>query len=384
MVMQARSRERVVVVGAGPAGAYLGYLLARASADVVVVHRPRPAEKPCGGGVTGRALEDVPELQGIEGGRAIERVVFRAPSGREVLLDGAELLRIYPRRRLDEAVRELALRAGARFVKGAVETVTREPDGYRLRGEHIDLFAPFLVGADGVKSRVRSALIGPLDPRETFLACGFWVEGDPGATAVLRFERGLRGYLWVFPRLGSASVGACALGRDCTPAALFERAAALAEEVLPGAARRPYASRIPAPSFRSLGRLRFAGERFVLVGDASGLVDPITGEGIRYGFQTARLAAEAILAGDGASGYATSIAREVLPVLASGARWRGVFYAPAFLESMVSLCARRAGARKLLFDLMTGQQAYRGLFARLVREGVGAARRRLEPTTAAR
>jgi flavin-dependent dehydrogenase len=368
--MRRVTREaEVAVVGAGPAGAYASMLLARAGIGVLLVHRMRPVEKPCGGGVTRRALLDVPELPAIAGGRPIDEVVFQSPSGREVSLRGPELLRIYPRCILDAAVRDLAVRAGVSFVSGSVVRVERSGERFRLRGEGVDVAASFVVGADGVGSVVRRELAGPLREKDTFLACGYWVEGRTPPRATLRFEHGLRGYLWAFPRERGVSVGACALGRRVSPRALFRRAGAFADRLCPGAARRPYASRIPALGGRALARIRTGGNGFALVGDASGLVDPLTGEGIRFAFQTARLAAEAIASGDGGAGYAARVRREIVPVLASGARWRRAFYATPFLEGMVSLCARREAARRLLLDLLSGQQEYPGLLERLVREG---------------
>ncbi|MBI1849284.1 MAG: FAD-dependent monooxygenase [Planctomycetes bacterium] len=370
--------DRVAVIGAGPAGAYAAHLLARAGREVTLVHRTRPLEKPCGGGVTRQALDDVPELPPIGGGRSIERTIFRAPSGREVSLEAdsreRELLRIYPRRVLDAAVRRLAESSGARILEGSVASIERDGRGFRLRGEGIDAESsswPFVIGADGIGSIVRRSLAEPLDERDTFLACGWRVEVDAAPTAILCFERRLRGYLWSFPREGEVSIGACALGSSAKPAALFERAARLADELVVDSAvpRKPYASRIPAPSSRTLRRLRVGGDGFALVGDASGLVDPLTGEGIRFAFRTARLAAESIVAGEGGPGYAERARRDVVPGLVSGARWRSVFYQPAFLEAMVALCAKRQGARRLLLDLLTGHQEYAGLLERLVGEG---------------
>jgi geranylgeranyl diphosphate/geranylgeranyl-bacteriochlorophyllide a reductase len=367
--------KRVAVVGAGPAGAYAAHRLARAGVDVTLVHRTRPAEKPCGGGVTRRALADVPELASIAGGRSIARTIFRAPSGREVALhagpNDGELLRIYPRRVLDAAVRRLAAESGARIVEGAVTAVERDGRDVRLRCAGLESEAfDFVVGADGVGSLVRRSLASPLDARDTFLACGWRVEAQAAATAELRFERGLRGYLWSFPREREVSIGACALGATHDSAWLFARAARLADEILPGAPRRPYASRIPAPGVATLRRLELGGDGFALVGDASGLVDPITGEGIRFAFETARLAADAIAGGEGGAGYEELARSRIVPRLVSGARWRGVFYAAPFQEAMVALCARREGARRLLLDLLTGHQEYPGLLDRLLGEGL--------------
>ena len=49
-------RADVVIVGGGPAGAWAAYTLARGGARVTLVDRSHPREKPCGGGVTGRAM----------------------------------------------------------------------------------------------------------------------------------------------------------------------------------------------------------------------------------------------------------------------------------------------------------------------------------------
>src|SRR5829696_10329223 len=110
-----------VVVGGGPAGAVAARDIALTGARVAIVDASHPREKPCGGGVTGRALELAGTAVGKDEGQPIDAVTFEA--GRRyarVLLPAPDYLRVFSRAAFDEALLRQAVTAGATHVRSSV------------------------------------------------------------------------------------------------------------------------------------------------------------------------------------------------------------------------------------------------------------------------
>src|SRR5437588_6286574 len=121
----------VVVAGAGPAGSIAARDLARRGARVALVDGSHPREKPCGGGVTGRALELAEATAGraagqLITGQIIEAVTFEAGGhSARVPLPHADYLKVFPREALDGALLRQAIDAGARHIPSRVGTLGR-------------------------------------------------------------------------------------------------------------------------------------------------------------------------------------------------------------------------------------------------------------------
>src|SRR5262249_28948194 len=109
------------------------------------------------------------------------------------------------------------------------------------------------------------------------------------------FLKGLEGYIWVFPRCGHLSVGICGKGEPAS--ALRQRLERyLAEHGISWKGAKFYSHLLPALDTKSWKRNRVAGDGWMAVGDAAGLVDPVTGEGLYYAIRSADLAAQTLLA----------------------------------------------------------------------------------------
>jgi 2-polyprenyl-6-methoxyphenol hydroxylase-like FAD-dependent oxidoreductase len=78
--------EDVVIVGGGPAGAYLAYLLAQIGIFVTILDHSHPGEKPCGGAISPLAVRKYPILKGVPHSRFIDKIMVVSPKGREVML----------------------------------------------------------------------------------------------------------------------------------------------------------------------------------------------------------------------------------------------------------------------------------------------------------
>ena len=308
----------VAVVGAGPAGAAAAIGLARAGRQVVVVDRsPFPRDKYCGDGLTTGALRLLEHLgldpSSISSWQAAKSLVIRAPSGLEVAYPFSrrgQYAATAQRRQLDSALVALARGAGAEVLDGnACEGITVDADRVVLKLSGTGpLHARYAIAADGMWSPVRRMLGLSLPAyrgdwhafRQYFTGVG------PQAAASMRvwFEPEiLPGYVWSFPLPGgAANVGfgvSRATHRTGSLARLWDELRGrphIAEVLGPGAtpADRPRAWPIPT----RLGDLPLAAERVLFCGDAAGVGDPMTGEGIGQALLSGLLAAEA-LAGAG-------------------------------------------------------------------------------------
>jgi flavin-dependent dehydrogenase len=128
-----------------------------------------------------------------------------------------------------------------------------------------------------------------------------------------------------------------------------------------------YAHTIPSPASDPRSLLEIAGTRWALVGDAAALADPITGEGIYYALRSAQLLARTLRASASPLGYARAVLDDFGRDLLKAAALRDWFYAPGFTDRMIAYCRRSPALRRILADLVLGEQGYVGLKRRLLR-----------------
>jgi geranylgeranyl reductase family protein len=283
-------RFDAIVVGAGPAGSTTAYRLASAGATVCLLDRARfPRDKPCGGGLTLRAVRQLP----FSVAPVVEDTVDRFELGfrygtRRMRSGGGPLILMTQRRRLDAYLAERAEAAGAQFRDGAKVTAVDADGTVRLEGER--LRADVVVGADGANGvTARSLGLRPHDhavalegniahryaPRERFAGCAIVELGVvPG------------GYAWIFPKGDHVNVGVGGWEREAPSLRqrLRELCSAFGLDDAPVTGLRGH--RLP---MRRPGATSLAG-RALLVGDAAGLVDPLTGDGMFEAFVSGRLA----------------------------------------------------------------------------------------------
>ncbi len=355
---------RIGIVGAGPSGSYLALLLARGGLRPVLFHDPGAGEKPCGGGVTAKAFDEFPELSGLSiPSVRVDRARIVSPRRRAVEIESDRMFEIFAREAFDGALRGLAGAAGARIVPSRVARVGPGPRvGFDGGEETFDL----LVGADGAFSIVGRSTGRPLPKARLCPAVGALVRGvDPAEGAWMRFYPGIRGYLWVFPRTDRASVGIVAFPGDATAAGLRRRVAEFLRQSLPSAeVVGSYGWVIPAPGADGRPLVPPLEDGVALVGDAAGLVDPITGEGIYYALASARLLAGAILRGRPQE-YPVLLEETLAPELARAGAWAERYFKPAVLEAILAGARRSRRVRALIADLASGRQKYSTLSDRV-------------------
>jgi geranylgeranyl reductase family protein len=315
-------RFDAVVVGAGPAGALAAYHLSLARARVLLVDKARfPRDKPCGGGLTYRALRQLPFSVEPVVEDVVTCVECRLHYRRSFERAGRPLAVMTQRRRLDAFLAERAVEAGAEFRDGTraiVESDTRVTVG----GEPVETGA--VIAADGANGPTAKAL-----GLAGEIVHGVALEGNLpyGRVPRVRYEGRMvlelavlpGGYGWVFPKGDHVNFGVGGWGYEGPR--LRDHLRRLCEEhgVDADELTDVRGHRLP---LRRPGTVLARG-RAALVGDAAGLVDPVSGDGMYEAFFSARLAAAAtidLLEGRAGSvePYEAVATRALGPVAAAG------------------------------------------------------------------
>lgn len=350
----------VLVVGAGPAGSAAATWLARNGFDVVLADAEEfPRDKPCGDGLTPRAIAELDRL-GLSDRlekRARNWGLRAAGFGQELYLPwpGGSLPRFggaVPRTELDATIRDNALQSGAKEVTGRAVGVDRGTanavSAVRFKGPDgaFTVKCRTLVVADGARSQLGRSL-GRQWHRSTAygVAARAYVTSersdDPWISShlELRGENNeiLSGYGWVFPLGdGTVNIGVGTLATDKHPAdvnlrRLLQHYRGSQEQPwgLHGELDRPWSALLPMGGAVS----GVAGTNWVLIGDAAGCVNPLNGEGIDYGLETGRLAAELIAAGEPARAWVSVLQSHYGSAFSIARRLAGLLTVPGLLPT---------------------------------------------------
>jgi geranylgeranyl reductase family protein len=366
--------KRVAILGGGPAGAFAAEKLASAGLGVVLMDEKLAWEKPCGGALTHKAYSQYPFL--IENStpkRMVTETVLAAPKAGEVTLQLGDPMVIYSRFDLNLMLLERAERAGAQIEKTRVTRMERHGDKWRLETTGGKLDADFCIVATGARNPLRE--VGTqLTPPDTMSALGYYVPGDQERIDI-QFLPDLEGYIWIFPRCGHLSVGICGKGESAS--SLRKRLEAyMAGRGISWKGASFYSHLLPSLDAGSWERNRVAGDGWMAVGDAAGLVDPITGEGLYYAIRSGDLAAQSLLADVGAAEslnrYRELLRRDFAADLEFGSRlakrvFLGRFLCGSVPQRMVEFTRRSPRFANVMQDLFAGRQPYLGLKRRLMR-----------------
>ena len=307
-------RFDVVIIGAGPAGSSAAYFLARAGAKVLLLDKATfPRDKTCGDGLVPRALPILSEMGVLDSiaarGWKLDHLEVSAPSGRNVHFDIPPLPHapnhaiVIPRLELDNLLLQRAIESGADF-RGAVHVrgLQTDTDGVTISaGENYR--ATLAIVATGANTALLSS-IGLNPPKPNIVAARAYFEGIDSLPPYFQFRFDgvvLPGYGWVFPLSAtSANLGAGFI-RDGKREHYQS-----AQTAFNGFIQSPEL-KVILGNAKQVGALKsfpirtdFASaptfaERVLLVGEAAGLVNPLTGDGIDFALESGKIAAEHIL-----------------------------------------------------------------------------------------
>ena len=355
----------VLVVGAGPAGSAAAAWAARAGLDVTLVDAETfPRDKPCGDGLTPRAIAELDALGASQWitTRARNAGLRAAGFGQTLYLPwpGGSLPNYgsaAPRLQLDDAIRKVALEAGVTPVEGLRATDVDHDERGRVAAvvfadaekNTTRIHCNRLIVADGVRSQ-----LGRVLGREWHRSTAYGVAArayissgrsdDPWISSHLEL-RGtqnelLSGYGWIFPLGdGDVNIGVGTLATDKHPAEVNLRQLTnhytdqqREDWELDGELRATWSAMLPMGGAVS----GVAGPNWMLVGDAAGCVNPLNGEGIDYGLETGHLAAQ-LLTDPSTTDFSTvwpTILREKYGLAFSIARrLAGLLTVPGFLTT---------------------------------------------------
>lgn len=365
------SRPSFAIVGGGPSGSFAAAELARAGFEVTLFEPKGAWEKPCGGGVTTKALErygfllDHPSWPS----RTIERIALVAPGGRRLDMPLDRPFRIYDRTRLNGLLFERARDAGATIIDEAVSRFERTEAGWRVATRTTEYETDVLVGADGAGSIVRRDVAGRFLPCDVALTVGYNAPPAAGrdmSSVEIEFPPDLTGYVWAFPRTDHVNFGVINRLNE-RPAAelkalLHEFMERYYDGPIPDGAEF-YGAKVPMLGSGSWRKVRATGDGWALIGDAAGFVDPITGEGIYFAIRSAEIFAECFAKGTGLVGYDRAWFEDFGEDLEIASKYLDRFYRGRFLgapviDRAVGFSARHAGFRRVMARALGGEQSY--------------------------
>ncbi len=362
-------RFDAIVVGAGPAGSTAARELAAAGSRVALVDAAEfPRYKACGGGIPLRAerLLPFPIASVVEDSVSRLEVAYR---GRHQFhrSSGQPFAHMAMRDRFDGLLVEHARRAGAEFLPATrVRSLVLNGAGATITdGSGLALEADFVVAADGANSPV-GAMAGL---GEGLAECAAWEVEVRGTRADLQryrgsaiIELGFRpwGYAWVFPKQSLLSIG---IVTPREQARLMKRRAERFIGQLGLGSATVDIARGHKIRFRRGGE-PIARGNVLLAGDAAGLADEFTQEGISYAIHSGRLAARAVLAAMGGGGrlepYQAAVDAEILPELRAARLIARMFYGALrrWPHAWMSASARTGFLWSAFFAVQRGESTY--------------------------
>ena len=380
-----RPEYDVVVVGGGPSGAAVGTLLARSGRSVLIADKARfPRDKPCGGGITGRCARTLGEIFGQD---TLGQVTRAASSGFRMFYqgrflagvdDGVRMLFV-KRREMDAVLLRKAKDAGCEVLEGAEATgVEPSQSAVSFRSGQV-VRGAIIVGADGARSIVGRSV----RPRQggTGKGTGFGLVAEVPAAELrdtasqlpqIHFGLVPWGYGWVFPNGDTVSIGVGGLlGTRTDFRQLLKH---LVEATCrPGTWDTLHPRGHPLP----LGHPeRNPGHGHVLLlGDAAGLVESVTGEGISFALESAQLAASAVLRAlsggtPSAAGraYKAAYRRTLWPHLRNASLARWLFFPRLCLPLAMRSLRRHPKVVEWYLEILAGKMSYPAFFRRLAVE----------------
>lgn len=288
--------KSIFICGAGPAGSYLAYLLSKQGHNVTIADKQSfPRDKVCGGGLSQKTLDllDFP----------VDEIIQRKIQGAWLCYQNKDMVESdlgersgcsVLRSEFDNFILQKAISAGADFIpECSFKSATKSDSMVKIETTKGDFEVNYLVGADGVYSRVRKCFfekdLVTYAPAVEILAKLPTAQVDSFEDRMLFDFGGMpRGYGWIFPKKDHLNVGIYSIYP--TKSIRADLAEFISHyEILDGCDFKVLGHSIPTGNKRNI----FSQDRVLLVGDAAGFAEAFYGEGIYFALRSSILAAEA-------------------------------------------------------------------------------------------
>ena len=323
--------EEVVIVGGGPAGAYCALELAENGIYPVIVDDSHPREKPCGGGISPQLIQKFPFVERFRPkGFSFDKYRIISCTNREVVSKERVNGFCISRQIFDEGILKLAMEKGTRLISEKVLDLGWKRDRWLIKTNKRILSSGLIIGADGVNSLVRRKTIGRICGNNLALTFGYRASPIEENMASIKFLAEFAGYIWVFPTKNHLNIG---IGGELKYGSLFKDLLNnFIDNYFPEVkVLSSYAAMVPSAKDPAFFSLPCATKEWVLIGDAAGHADPISGGGILYALWGGRLAAQAIKQNNPIS-FDALWKKEFGKTLMERCKNKDAYYDPAQLE----------------------------------------------------
>lgn len=372
--MEAKMGSKIydaIIVGAGPGGSSLAAMLAKAGLHVLMLEKQSfPRYKVCGGGITKRALMKMPaDITPIIRDQADSLVAVKGNKYIQVFKNSTPFIYLVMRSELDHLLAEHAAGCGAELIENAfVKKVTEYEDHVKVYTQNRQYSGKYLVGADGVDSVV-AKLVGLMPAQRKALTLEYEFRCDRETAEkykgkiVIDNNSVPNGHTWIFPKNGILSTGIVSYSLNQKRISQY-LLSFLDDQGVDGILIS--AKEAVIMSANGIGQSMMT-KRTALIGDAAGLVDSFTGEGIYYALWSAELLSARLLetikdGQDTYSNYQNDVDGAIVRELKIMDRLSREFYKdPPFMQK---IAAHFPELSSMYFDVLEGKRDYEQLYMR--------------------
>ena len=297
----------IAIIGAGPAGGLLTCILLMHNCNIIIFDKCIPWEKPCGGTLNPQTFDDIHEINDYP--KALKKITRIKCVGPSNHLNKVNLNSPWPvisRYDLNKYFIEKIASYGHKCINEEIVNIDFHNNTWHLTAKSLDKStipyqSKLIVGCDGANSKVRRNITCNFNKKDLSLACGYSIRNlHEGFQTDEQCTIGVNdyiGYEWIINRPDFISLGLMEQLPWANYKAMFMRLNKYLNnsnfEIIEN-----YKTIIPSPSDVSFFNNKRSGDNWMLLGDAAGFNDPVTGEGIYFALKSAKLAAESIISGN--------------------------------------------------------------------------------------
>jgi len=365
--------HEVAIVGGGPAGSSCAYELSKNGIDVALFDHSHPREKPCGGLISSRIFEEINIPENVVE-RHVDWLILEDNKSNKIKIFRKNVAIMVMRKKFDNYLLNKAIKSGATFFKKQVKKIYRKNNFWILESDKDKFKSKILIGADGSRSLVRKTLYKPLPYNLLGHCVGYHILHEKEYIAK-NFLNAAElyflgqpyvniGYAWIFPKIEYITVGIGAkLGTPNLSQSLekFLKEHPAGKRISNPKKLFKHSHIIPAISDPDFFRLPTSGRNWILIGDAAGHVNPLTGEGIFYAVMDGKLAAKACIEKN-ITLYEKYWRKEYGSDLYWNAKIQKFFYNPLIINNLIKIAKKDEEFKDLIIKIIFSMCSSKKIF----------------------